>query len=250
MIKEKQMNKNKKLANMAMLVALAMIFSYVESLMPINFGIPGMKLGVANLVTVTGMYFLEFPEVFLVVVMRILLIGFLFGNGMSIVYSLAGGILSFLVMALMKRLKGFSVAGVSIAGGVSHNIGQIIVASVVVENLKLIYHLVKENGMTLAGAAKRLRQNREGVSRDLEIIEKLQRDGFLECSRKTDDRRSVFLHITKKGEEALVQWEETCARLEEEMLQGFDRSEQDQFYDFLLRAYDNLNEGKGDEQGA
>ena len=141
MIKEKQMNKNKKLANMAMLVALAMIFSYVESLIPINFGIPGMKLGVANLVTVTGMYFLEFPEVFLVVVMRILLIGFLFGNGMSIIYSLAGGILSFLVMALMKRLKGFSVAGVSIAGGVSHNIGQIIVASVVVENLKLIYYL-------------------------------------------------------------------------------------------------------------
>ena len=137
----KQMNKNKKLANMAMLVALAMIFSYVESLIPINFGIPGMKLGVANLVTVTGLYFLELPEVFLVVVMRILLTGFLFGNGMSIVYSLAGGILSFLVMALMKRLKGFSVAGVSIAGGVSHNIGQIIVASVVVENLKLIYYL-------------------------------------------------------------------------------------------------------------
>ena len=135
------MNKNKKLANMAMLVALAMIFSYVESLIPINFGIPGMRLGVANLVTVTGMYFLEFLEVFLVVVMRILLTGFLFGNGMSIVYSLAGGILSFLVMTLMKRLKGFSVAGVSIAGGVSHNIGQIIVASVVVENLKLIYYL-------------------------------------------------------------------------------------------------------------
>lgn len=141
MIKEKQMNKNKKLANMAMLVALAMIFSYVESLIPINFGIPGMKLGVANLVTVTGLYFLELPEVFLVVVMRILLTGFLFGNGMSVIYSLAGGILSFLVMALMKRLKGFSIAGVSIAGGVSHNIGQIIVASVVVENLKLIYYL-------------------------------------------------------------------------------------------------------------
>ena len=135
------MNKNRKLANMAMLVALAMIFSYVESLIPINFGIPGMKLGVANLVTVTGLYFLELPGVFLVVVMRILLTGFLFGNGMSIIYSLAGGILSFLVMALMKRLKGFSVAGVSIAGGVSHNIGQIIVASIVVENLKLVYYL-------------------------------------------------------------------------------------------------------------
>ena len=135
------MNKNRKLANMAMLFALAMIFSYVESLIPINFGIPGMKLGVANLVTVTGLYFLELPVVFLVVVMRILLTGFLFGNGMSIIYSLAGGILSFLVMALMKRLKGFSVAGVSIAGGVSHNIGQIIVASIVVENLKLVYYL-------------------------------------------------------------------------------------------------------------
>ena len=135
------MNKNRKLANMAMLVALAMIFSYVESLIPINFGIPGMKLGVANLVTVTGLYFLDLPEVFLVVVMLILLTGFLFGNVMSIIYSLAGGILSFLVMALMKKLKGFSVAGVSIAGGVSHNIGQIIVASIVVENLKLVYYL-------------------------------------------------------------------------------------------------------------
>ena len=132
---------SRRVSSGAMLVALAMIFSYVESLIPINLGVPGIKLGVANLVTVTGMYFLEFPEVFLVVVMRILLTGFLFGNGMSIVYSLAGGILSFLVMALMKRLKGFSVAGVSIAGGVSHNIGQIIVASVVVENLKLIYYL-------------------------------------------------------------------------------------------------------------
>lgn len=135
------MNKNEKLTKMAMLVALAMIFSYVESLIPINFGIPGVKLGVANLVTVTGLYFLELPEVFLVVVMRVLLTGFLFGNGMSIIYSLAGGILSLLVMVVMKRINGFSVLGVSIMGGVSHNIGQIIVASVVVENLKLVYYL-------------------------------------------------------------------------------------------------------------
>ena len=71
------MNRNKKLANMAMLVALAMIFSYVESLIPINFGVPGMKLGVANLVTVTGLYFLEIPEVLAVSVLRVLLTGFL-----------------------------------------------------------------------------------------------------------------------------------------------------------------------------
>ena len=147
--KDQQMNRNRKLANMAMLVALAMIFSYVESLIPINFGIPGMKLGVANLVTVTGLYFLEFPEVFLVVVMRILLTGFLFGNGMSIIYSLAGGILSLLMMVVIKRINGFSVIGVSIIGGVSHNIGQIIVASIVVENLKLVYYLP---ALLIAGA--------------------------------------------------------------------------------------------------
>ena len=135
------MNRNKKIANMAMLVAVAMIFSYVESLIPINFGVPGMKLGIANLVTVTGIYFLALPEVLLVVVMRVLLIGFMFGNGMSIIYSLAGGILSVLVMTLLKKAKGFSEVGVSIAGGISHYIGQLIVASIVVENMKLVYYL-------------------------------------------------------------------------------------------------------------
>lgn len=121
--------------------ALAMIFSYVESLIPINLGIPGIKLGVANLVTVTGLYILAPMEVLLVVILRVLLVGFMFGNGMSILYSLAGGILSFLVMLLLKRIKGFSMIGISIAGGVSHNIGQIVVAMCVLENTKLIYYL-------------------------------------------------------------------------------------------------------------
>ena len=112
------MNRNKKLANMAMLVALAMIFSYVESLIPINFGVPGMKLGVANLVTVTGLYFLEIPEVLAVSVLRVLLTGFLFGNGMSIIYSLAGAVVSLLAMALVKKMDGISIVGVSITGGV------------------------------------------------------------------------------------------------------------------------------------
>lgn len=135
------MNRNKKLANMAMLVALAMIFSYVESLIPINFGVPGMKLGVANLVTVTGLYFLEIPEVLAVSVLRVLLTGFLFGNGMSIIYSLAGAVVSLLAMVLVKKMDGNSIVGVSITGDVFHNIGQILVAMAVVENLKLIYYL-------------------------------------------------------------------------------------------------------------
>ena len=134
-------NQTKKIANMAVLVAVAMIFSYVESLIPINFGVPGMKLGIANLVTVTGLYFLAVPEVLAVVAMRVLLTGFLFGNGMSIFYSLAGGLLSVLVMAGMKKLKGFSIIGISIAGGIAHNMGQLAIAALVVESLKLVYYL-------------------------------------------------------------------------------------------------------------
>ena len=131
---------SRRVSSGAMLVALAMIFSYVESLIPINLGVPGIKLGVANLVTVTGLYILAPMEVLLVVILRVLLVGFMFGNGMSILYSLAGGILSFLVMLLLKRIKGFSMIGISIAG-VSHNIGQIVVAMCVLENTKLIYYL-------------------------------------------------------------------------------------------------------------
>lgn len=135
------MKTSKRVSCCAMLVALAMIFGYIESMIPINFGVPGMKLGIANLVTVAGLYFLKPQEVFTVAVMRILLTGFMFGNGMSIIYSLAGGILSFAVMVLMKKSKGFSVIGVSIAGGVSHNVGQVMVAAYAVENLKIMYYL-------------------------------------------------------------------------------------------------------------
>ena len=123
---------SRKIALCAMLMALAMIFSYVEVLIPINLGVPGIKLGIANLVVVVGLFFLPAGEV---------LMGYLFGNGMSILYSLAGGLLSFLVMFLLKHIKGFSITGVSIAGGVTHNVAQICVAALVVQNRKLFYYL-------------------------------------------------------------------------------------------------------------
>ena len=132
------MNRNKKLANMAMLVALAMIFSYVEK---VKLSVWLRDVGVANLVTVTGLYFLEIPEVLAVSVLRVLLTGFLFGNGMSIIYSLAWAVVSLLAMVLVKKMDGNSIVGVSITGGVFHNIGQILVAMAVVENLNLIYYL-------------------------------------------------------------------------------------------------------------
>lgn len=130
----------KKISDCAMLVALAMIFSYVEVLIPIHLGIPGVKLGIANLVTVVGLYLLNPGEVFLISMARILLVSFLFGNGMSLLYSLAGGILSFGVMLLIRRMKGFSILGMSMAGGVFHNAGQLLVAAFVVKNIKLFYY--------------------------------------------------------------------------------------------------------------
>ena len=110
-------------------------------LIPINFGIPGAKLGLANLIIVIVLYKTDWKEALLLSVTRIVLAGFIFGNMFSILYSLAGGILSLAVQAVLKKQGGFSVAGVSIAGGVSHNIGQLIVAMIVVETYQVGYYL-------------------------------------------------------------------------------------------------------------
>ena len=131
----------KKIAYCGMLCALAMIFSYVEALIPINFGIPGIKLGLANLVVLFGLYRMAPQEILAVQIARILLLGFMFGNGASIIYSLAGGLLSFAVMLLLIRTKLFTPIGVSAAGGAAHNIGQIIVAMVVLRSGGLLYYL-------------------------------------------------------------------------------------------------------------
>ncbi len=124
----------KRIAYMSMLTALAAIFGYVEVLIPFSFGIPGIKLGLANLVIVIGLYMLSARQVFGILIARIVLLAFLFGNMSSLLYSLAGGGLSFLVMLLLRKQKGFSVVGVSMAGGVSHNIGQVMIAACVVES--------------------------------------------------------------------------------------------------------------------
>lgn len=121
--------------------ALALIFSYIELLIPINFGIPGAKLGLANLIIVIVLYKAEWKEALLLSVVRIILSGFLFGNLFGILYSLAGGVLSLAVMALLKKTQIFSIIGVSMAGGVSHNVGQLIMAMLVVETYAVGYYL-------------------------------------------------------------------------------------------------------------
>lgn len=130
-----------KVAYFGVFTALALIFSYVETLIPIQFGIPGVKLGLANLIIVIALYRMKLSEVYLLSIVRVLLAGFIFGNYFSIIYSLAGGILSLTVMALLRKKGGFSVIGVSIAGGVFHNIGQLIVASVIVETFGVMYYV-------------------------------------------------------------------------------------------------------------
>lgn len=129
-----------RVAYFGVFTALALIFSYVETLIPVNLGIPGVKLGLANLIIVVALYKMRLSEAYLLSVVRVLLAGFIFGNYFSIIYSLAGGLLSLTVMALLKKWGGFSLQGISIAGGVFHNIGQLIVAVVVVETFSVTYY--------------------------------------------------------------------------------------------------------------
>lgn len=133
--------KTRKIAYLGVFLALALILSYVESLIPFYFGIPGVKLGLTNLIVVVMLYCTGTKEAFGVSVARILLAGFLFGNLFSILYSLAGGVLSFIVMCLLKKTGRFHVISVSVTGGISHNIGQLIAAAFVVETYDIFYYM-------------------------------------------------------------------------------------------------------------
>lgn len=142
--KENRMKKEtsaKEIAYAAILTALSMIFSYVETLFPIAIGIPGAKIGLANLVVLTGLYFLNPVEVFCISISRIFMTALLFGNMSSLIYSLAGGILSFAIMRLCMLSHKFTMTGVSVAGAVSHNVAQCVVAALVVQEAKLFFYL-------------------------------------------------------------------------------------------------------------
>lgn len=130
-----------KVAVFGVFTSLALILSYVELLIPINFGIPGMKLGLANLLVVILLYKGGPRDALLLSVIRILLSGLIFGNMFSIFYSLGGGLLSLAVMVFLKKTGQFTVAGISIGGGASHNVGQLLVAMFVVQTYQVGYYL-------------------------------------------------------------------------------------------------------------
>ncbi len=129
----------KHIAYLGLLLTLALILSYVESLIPIFVSIPGVKLGLANLVVLICLYAYPAKYAFLISGMRVILAGVLFGSLFSIFYSLAGAFLSLIIMLLAKKLFKLGILGVSILGGVFHNAGQLLVAMAVVSNYRIGY---------------------------------------------------------------------------------------------------------------
>ena len=128
----------KALAFSAMFAALALIFSYIEALIPIPIPVPGVKLGVANLVIIIALYRMGFRRALSINCARIALAGLLFSGVFGMLYSFAGGILSLIVMQILRRSGLFSMVGVSMAGGVAHNLGQLIAACLVVSTSSLM----------------------------------------------------------------------------------------------------------------
>lgn len=131
----------KRIAYLGMFTALAIVFSYLEALIPISIGIPGIKLGLANIVTLIVLYRMNQKDAFIVLMLRIILVGILFGNFSIVLYSLFGGLLSWIAMSLLKKKNWFSMTGVSVVGAVTHNLGQLLVAVCLVENGNVLFYV-------------------------------------------------------------------------------------------------------------
>ncbi len=134
------MMKASKVAQYGLLTALALVLSYLESLLP-PLGVPGVKLGLPNLAVVFALYRLGFKDACVISLVRVVLVTLLFGNGAALAYSIAGAALSLALMGLLWKTGKFSSVGVSVAGGVAHNAGQILVAMALLETNRLAWYL-------------------------------------------------------------------------------------------------------------
>ena len=133
--------KTKKVAMLGLTIALAMIMSYIEALVPLSFAVPGIKMGLANIVIIFVLYKIGTKEAILVSLIRVILVSLLFSNVMAMAYSIAGAVLSLSVMWLLKKTDKFSFVGVSIAGGIMHNVGQIIMAVILLGTEQIALYL-------------------------------------------------------------------------------------------------------------
>ena len=133
--------KTKRTALLGITITIAIIMSYIESLFPLSFSVPGIKIGLANIVIIFVLYKMSTADAIMVSLIRIILVSLLFGNVMALAYSIAGSTLSLLLMLVLKKSEKFSIVGVSIAGAVMHNIGQILTAVIILETREIIYYL-------------------------------------------------------------------------------------------------------------
>ena len=143
----------RRMTTLSLLFALAMIFSFVESRLPTFIPIPGVKLGLCNVVIIFTLLSLGAPSAIAVSLLRVLLSSILFGNAAAFFYSLAGAILSLAAMILAKHFRLFSAVGISVLGGVMHNIGQLLMAWILLGTAGVMYYLpVLLIAGTVAGA--------------------------------------------------------------------------------------------------
>ena len=134
------MQRTKKLAVAALLTALALVLSYLEALVPLSIAVPGVKLGLPNLVVIFALYRLRPRTAALISLLRVALVSLLFGSALSLAYSAAGAVFSFLVMLCLKKSGVFGCVGVSVAGAVSHNLAQILTAAALLETSRLTWY--------------------------------------------------------------------------------------------------------------
>lgn len=133
--------KTKDVAVIGVLAAFGAILSYIEAILSFSTGIPGVKIGLANIAVVVALYMYGSKNAFMINIVRIIVVGLLFGNAFSMMFSVSGAIISFVVMVLFKKTNRFSILGVSTVGGVAHNIGQIMIAALVVDSYSVIYYM-------------------------------------------------------------------------------------------------------------
>ena len=131
----------KKLCYLALFCAIAIVLSYIESLIPLYLGVPGAKLGLANVVTLTLLLCFGLKESLVVTLLRIMIVAMVFTNLYMFLYSLVGGILSLLMMLLFKKTRLFSNIIVSMIGGIFHNVGQLLVAMYFFSSTVFMYYL-------------------------------------------------------------------------------------------------------------
>ena len=141
-MKKKNGLSTRQMVTLSALIAVAMILSYIESLVPAFVAVPGVKVGLSNIATVFALYALGWPYAICVSLVRVFLSALLFGNAVGLIYSLSGAVLALASMILLKKMDRFSSIGISVIGGVCHNVGQVLAACVVMETAAIAYYII------------------------------------------------------------------------------------------------------------